>query len=218
MWQCDSASARTFDTILTTFNGDSVTSAYSPVFYTPTDSSYSQSTDTSPSEQTQTAPARPSKHGPPIGAIVGGVIAGVAVVGGIVVGIIFWCLRKRSTPHNIPTESSPVYNGPEPASSGQPEQFISPTQSQYTNNRMSFYPSLPGPSPQAQYGAKPPLETVTFISNPHAPTYYQATASPAVMQETSFSSRPEPNIAELGGSVAIPKYGADGQQIYEAQA
>ncbi|KAH7398448.1 hypothetical protein BKA66DRAFT_203812 [Pyrenochaeta sp. MPI-SDFR-AT-0127] len=134
----------------------------SPITSTSSSSSTSISTSTSP---VPTPTPAPSKSSPPVGAIVGGVVGGIAVLGAIVVAALFLFRRKRKSPpqptnnqyHQQPQPVAQIYNPP--MSPMSPQQFYNPAQQTYpektaaiTNTQVSQYYGDSGPSsPAPQY-------------------------------------------------------------------
>jgi hypothetical protein len=210
------------DEILTTFNGEDNTHSYSAVHYTPADSA-SASASASASSTTTPNP-KPKKHKSPIGAIVGGVVGGLAIMGIALFSVVFLCMRKRSAARNTPYEPEPTNMAPAPYASVPLQNAMAP-QKQYPDNRTSYYPSPQEQFNQQQYNqqsyeAKVPIETISPVSVAQAPPYYQSSVppqSPPPMHASPVLQAPRQGAVEMGDGFAMPKQNNAGQQIHEAQ-
>jgi hypothetical protein len=227
-YQCDSVQPSAgFDTLLTTFVGETADHAWSAMYYTPTgaDASGSQVPFAPPSNTTpsvSTTPASPDTPTPtstakpiPIGAVVGGAVGGIAIIGAVIAGVVFMVLRSKRKNQN--NNQSPLYDpsqGQPPVA--QPQQYVPPP----SDNRPVSYFSPQEPS------KTPIIETNSSVSSPYTTVTqpYFSQNSP-VYQQQQPQQPPHPQVmgtpqnpVEIGGAThAVPMHNHEGNVVYEAQ-
>ncbi|KAL1871581.1 hypothetical protein VTK73DRAFT_2010 [Phialemonium thermophilum] len=226
-YYCNSLSISTPQAVLTTYKGETDGRSFTELVYTPTSSetgtsntepssSVTETTESS-SSATTTSPAQPSesKHSgghksKPIGAIVGGVVGGLAVVGLVAVGA-FYLLRRRG---KTATPSDP----PQPMQQQQsPAPGLGPG-----GAPVSFYGS-PDPSKGAEqqfvqtYPTPPPQQGAELYPGgvAHQQPYQQHEYQYGAPQQGYVNGPTPPPVSP--SSVSQPGYGQQGYQSLSPQ-
>jgi hypothetical protein len=200
---------------------------YTPVYDTVSETALVPGTSDSISSSPAPIPTHSQSPSPksktPIGAIVGGVVGGLAVLGGIAAGIVFICMRKgRNTGNAI--------NAGDAAQAAPSMQYPPPQPNHMVDNRYSVPPEYPHHQQQETFYSKTPYDVVSPVSPvpqysppPHQPTpqpvqNMQAMSVPYQVhpsqQQQPFGS-PMSHVSELPSHHAQAGAPAPGQHIYE---
>ncbi|KAI1054036.1 hypothetical protein LB507_007490 [Fusarium sp. FIESC RH6] len=167
------------------------------------------STTDSPGPTSSSAVPAPSSKSVPVGAIVGGVIGGLAVLGVIAIGIIF-ALRRRKPKPTVDTtisyqpnaihEPSQMTQKPQPGPSHQ-QVVLSPVY----DPSMASSPIQPKPLTSMVSGTVSPIGTVSPTGWSQYPSPAPI-ASPAPAYEVAGpEAREAPPVHELGGDASMRK-------------
>lgn len=225
IYQCNNIQGSTLDIIETTFVGEVDGRTWSALTIQPTGTSpltTGPSTPTSPTSTTSLTPTlthSPSpKQSTPVGAIVGGVIGGLAVIGAVISGLVYMCLRNRRKNR---TNDQPPQIMQQAEQSHYPQHPQHPQLSMGSAINAPYAPSHGPPdiSPiqkQSQLGyaedLSPPLSP--------APRYSQhgsLSPGPSVKQPTdSPVDRPSELDAPTSTGHVLPPVNRDGYTVYEA--
>ncbi|KAI9794131.1 MAG: hypothetical protein M1833_000443 [Piccolia ochrophora] len=209
-YYCDTVSVTGFQRAFTTYHGEDDDRSLSFLSFTlsstPTRSATSkiapiESTRTTTSVPT-TSSAAPSGKSTPVGAIVGGVVGGLAVLALIAAGVVFLLFRnkKRRNNNGAGVHGTPHYDNSQPPMGAQ-QHYPPPEQQQYQYNpqhqsMVSSYGSPVQDDKQPSFVSppgSPPPQQPTPASELHAPmpTY------PQPQQQQQYPAAPPPNVHQL---------------------
>jgi hypothetical protein len=123
-----------------------------------------------------------------VGAIVGGVVGGIAVIGAAVFGIVFLLLRRRKRDNNAQNaaQQQPMLPGQPQMMQPQYQQQPYAAPMQMGDNRQSYYHN---PPPDQKMAMHTPSEIASPTSP--APTYHTHMTSP-MEQQGQFNPSPHP--------------------------
>jgi hypothetical protein len=235
LWECDTVSAATKDTVLFTFIGESDSRHWTAEYNTGASTSSLGGILTGASSLDQSHSASPSASASPVaksgkstnvGAIVGGVVGGLAVIGATAFGVIFLLLRKRKQRTTAAgTTGNPA--APFHPNAGAGAVDASGAVGYYDHDNKPHMTPVAHPSPGTQYigagaGQQPQQQQQQPKYEPYSP--YQDNNRVSTFSEASHRSVPpyqpplQPAPMELDGSSAVPHYGQGGQPIYEVPA
>jgi hypothetical protein len=229
-YQCDSVQPSAgFDTILTTFVGETADHDWSAMYYTPTAAGVSGSqapfavpSNAAPSNTvseitatsllSQTPTTTSTSKLTPIGAIVGGAVGGIAIIGAVIAGIVFMVLRNRKRTQI--NDQSPSYN----PSQGQlpvmhQQQYVPPPPD---NRPMSYFPTQElSKTPIIETNSSPYTTNTQPFFNQNSPDYQQQQAQQPPNQHLMGTPQ---NPVEIGGTThPVPMHNHEGHAVYEAQ-
>jgi hypothetical protein len=229
---CDTIFNTLWETVLTSWNGDTAGHSWTPLY----EDEFSTSPSSLPASSTsKSAPVPPThtttpQHHASAGAIAGGVVGGIIGVGAVICVILFICLRKRkqtnpgpNAHHNTNSAVATEYNGP--ADNGQATETKSQlqppfsSQTHYSNNQGSSYPPLTQQQfAQQQHTLDPLNSTRTSIVPPYSPQ-----SPPSGSAQMEVRSTPVNFVAmnqepvQMAESSIIPQVNQEGNRVYEAQ-
>jgi hypothetical protein len=233
LWECDALSAYTKDTVLLTFNGETDDRHWTAEYNTGASTSSlggiltgaNSLHSSAPGSHQTPAPSAPTKaaKSTSVGAIVGGVVGGLAVIGATAFGVIFLLLRKRKQRHDAAgiAAAAAAGNSNNAAAAGPYNPNVGTGASGAAgyydhDNKPQMTPMTAQMAPQQQQ--QPKYEQYSPYqdnSNNRVSTFSEA-SHPSTVPPYQPPYQPPP--MELDGASALPHHGVGGQPIYEVPA
>ncbi|OLN92211.1 hypothetical protein CCHL11_01597 [Colletotrichum chlorophyti] len=175
-----------------------------------------------------TSPSQPDNDegsSTPVGAIVGGVIGGIAVIALVAFGVWFLLRKKKAAPSGQPlTTHQPMAMNPGPQ--GSPSQYAATThtQSLYDPKVGGYPPSFGGtPPPQGGYqqpgpGGYPPAPAGYFANSTMVPPDRADTTSPGAVSAVTHDHRLSMQPTSPNAAGGFQQHGQQQPMIHEAPA